>query len=240
MRNSLKLSTITFLVPTYNDEATIAAVIEQCIHTGKQIAKKFSVLVINDGSTDHTPHILDELANTYPNVILLTHQRNAGYGPTIKELYIKAGNDWMFTVPGDNQIPPQEISKLIPLTTSYDIIIGKREQRNDNLLRYAQSKIYNTLLRYLYGIQISDINSTRLMRRTVIQALSIQSDSPFVDAELVIKAIRDGFKTIEVPIIHKRRATTGATGGNIRRTILPTIRDMVHFYPTLHHSSINT
>lgn len=65
------------------------------------------------------------------------------------------------------------------------------------------------------------------MKRQVIQSVKLVSDSAFVDAELAIRAKRKGYRIVEIPVIHKMRADSGATGGNFRKTILPTIYDTI-------------
>lgn len=158
----------------------------------------------------------------------MTHTKNQGYGQTIKELYYAGKNEWLFTVPGDYQIDPTEIKKLVPQAKNSDMIIGWRKERNDTQTRKRQSFVYNRLLRLLFGVFLHDINSIRLMRRSVMNNRRITSTSAFVDAELTIGAIRDGFRVIENQIEHRKRETSGAGGGKLK-IIIPVIIDMCRY-----------
>lgn len=215
-----KLSSLSFLIPAYNDEATIGRVIAEAMAVGKRVAKKFEIVVINDGSRRK---IRPRLAT------VITHPVNQGYGRTIKELYYVGRYDWLFTIPGDHQVGARELEKLTPYTSNADMILGWRAKRNDPPNRLIVSRIYNTLLRMLFGVTLHDANSVRLMRRSVLQNIKLTSFSAFVDAELVIRAREAGFGIIEVPISHRPRAGGKRGGGNQWPTIAATILDMIRF-----------
>lgn len=222
----MKLSSLSILIPTYNNAPTIAVVLEEALRIGKQAARQYRVVVINDGSTDHTARILEKYRSN-ARVQVKTHTKNQGYGATIRELYYEgAGSEWMFSAPGDYQVGTQELAKLLPFTERADIIIGWRKHRHDPLQRLLQSRIYNFLLRILFGVTLRDVNSVRLMRGSVIGSLRLRSRSAFVDAELVIKAKRGaGYRIVEVPIEHRSDSHKGS-GGNWH-TIADTLVDMV-------------
>lgn len=221
----MKLSSLSILIPTFNNAKTIATVLEEALGVGKQLAGKYRVVVINDGSTDETEQILEKY-KSHSHMEVRTHNRNQGYGATIRELYYEGNSsEWMFTVPGDYQIGANELKKLIPLTDRADIIIGLRKNRQDPQSRLVQSTIYNILLRIIFGITIRDINSVKLIRATVMRTVHLVSRSAFVDAELCIKAIRAGYRTREVPISHRSDPNKGS-GGNWS-TIVRTLADMI-------------
>lgn len=223
------MDSLTFIIPAYNDEKTVAIVIHKVREAGESLHIPFNIIVINDASRDATGRILDSLAAKNPRLRVIHHKKNVGYGATIKELYTLAHTTWLFSLPGDYQIDPAEILKLWPQRNGADMLIGRRKERHDNPARLRQSKIYNMVLAYLFQIQIRDVNSVRLMKTSVMKKVSLTSSSAFVDAELVIKAVRQGFRVIEVPITHRARAGAGAGGGKLR-TILPTIKDMLLYF----------
>src|SRR3972149_1548732 len=98
------MDSLTFIIPAYNDEGTIETVVRKTVDVGSKLRIPFTLLVINDASRDSTGHILKKLESRYENLRLITHTINAGYGPTIKELYQKAPGTWLFSIPGDYQI----------------------------------------------------------------------------------------------------------------------------------------
>jgi len=226
MRN--KLQSLSFLIPAYNDTTTIAQAVREADAVGKRVANSHEILVIDDGSKDTTVEVLRSLSSSVPACSFSVHSRNRGYGATIKELYYKGKYQWMFSVPGDYQIGAEEVEKLMEKTDSADIILGLRTKRRDSWQRLLQSKIYNGLVRLLFGIKLHDINSVRLMKSDVMKNIRLTTDSAFVDAELVIRATNKGYRTIEVPIGHRAREGTVGGGGKWY-VIQPVITDMIRF-----------
>lgn len=225
----MKLFALSILIPAYRDEETIEDVIKNADAVAKKITDTYEIVVINDASPDGTGAILSRLGKKYPALRVITHTENTGYGGTIRDLYYAGKMEWLFTVPGDNQIPPAELLKLVPSTNQADLIIGKRVNRHDPPARLRQSYVYNRLLRILFGLKLTDINSVRLMKSTMFKTIHLTSPSAFVDAELSIRAIRKGFKVIEVPIAHCSRCDEDNAGGGKMKTIIPTIADMIWF-----------
>jgi glycosyltransferase involved in cell wall biosynthesis len=225
----MKKIRLSVVIPAYNDAFTIAQVIQEADAAAREIADRYEIRVINDASSDGTAGVLDKLSRQYKRLVVSTHQHNQGYGGTIRELYLTATQEWIFSVPGDNQIPPAEVEKLVPYADSADMIIGRRVNRNDPPERLRQSRVYNALLRLLYGLELNDVNSVRLMKRDVVRSIELTSLSAFVDAELAIDAKKAGFTIVEVPINHRARNDEGGAGGGSMKTILPTVMDMIKY-----------
>ncbi len=221
---------ISFLIPAYNDEGTIDQVIAEATRVGRRLARKFEIVVINDGSGDRTGIILVRLAKKVSRLRVITHPINRGYGTTIKELYYAGKHEWLFTIPGDYQVGARELEKLIPHTKTADMILGWRVKRNDPGNRLIVSWIYNRLIQLVFGVSFHDINSVRLMRRSILDDVTLTSSSAYVDAELVIRAMRLGYMIVEVPIAHRARVDGERGRGNQWRTIAGTIIDMVRFF----------
>ena len=254
----VKLSSLSLLIPAYNDETTIEKVVAEAIAVGKRVAKKFEIVVVNDGSTDATASLARYyLARLHAKGRLIIHTVNQGYGRTIKELYYAWIYDWLFTIPGDYQIGARELETIINsrgfflssprrrgsspkkmdsrfhgndnISIHPDMILGWRVKRNDPSNRLLSSWIYNTLLRWLFGITLHDINSVRLMRRSILKNITLTSHSAFVDAELVIRAMKLGYTIAEVPIVHRARSDDRPGGGNQWGTMWKTVREMINF-----------
>jgi glycosyltransferase involved in cell wall biosynthesis len=223
----MKLSSLSILIPCYNCAATIENVVRNAYHIAKQTANRYEIILCNDASTDNTTRILSKLKHTIPVLTVITHKKNQGYGKTIKELYFAGRCDWLFSLPGDGQFDAQELTKLIPAAKSRDLILGWRRERHDSFRRLIESRVYHALLFLRYRLIIHDVNTIRLMKRSLLAGTTLTSDSAFVDAQLVIQARDKGFSIAEIPVIHKPRLTRGATGGSLTRTILPTIRDLL-------------
>lgn len=225
----MKLS-LSIILPCYNVAGSVEHVVKNAYAIGKKVGSPLEMVATDDGSTDETAILLARLKKSIPPLRIITHKKNRGYGKTIKELYLTGKNDWLFTFPGDGQFNAEELLKLIPYTQKADLILGRRSHRNDPTIRRIQSKTYNWLLRVLFHLPTYDVNTVRLMKRSLIQRIPLKCDTAFIDAELAIRVSRNGYRILEVPIIHNKRKTRGATGGKILTTIIPTIRDMLKFF----------
>jgi len=224
----MKLSSLSILIPAYKDDKTIKTVLARSRQVGRLYAKKFEIVVCNDGSPDAVGIILERAKKQIPELRILTHKKNKGFGVTIKELYYAGKYAWLYTTPGDYQIDPMEIKKLLPYTTKAAYIIGWRMRRYEVWNRKLQSYCYNGLLRLLFGIWLHDVNSVRLFERRVLPVLCTGS-SAFIDAKLTIDVLHRGFRVQEVPIKHRERKTMGASGGRLS-VILPVIQEMLSYW----------
>lgn len=219
--------TLSILIPCYNGENTVKSVVLDAYRVGKKVSRKLEIIVVNDASSDQTGPILKKLTKSIPPLVIITHKKNQGAGKTMKVLYLAAKNDWLFSISGDDQFDAKEIHKLLPQISHADMILGYRKNRHDSSRRLLQSKIYNVLLNIFFHLNLHDVNTIRLMRRSMIQALSLKSDTAFIDAEIAIQAKHKNFRILEIPIEHKFRKDKGATGGKFFKTIFPTILDMI-------------
>jgi glycosyltransferase involved in cell wall biosynthesis len=225
------IRSLSFLIPGYRDALTIATAVMKARDMGQDLNIPFEIIVVNDNSPDNLAGILHKLKNTIPQLKVITHTQNKGYGATIKELYSIGTKEWLFTVPGDYQVSAVELKHLLPLAGGNDMILGNRTKRVDLPNRKRQSTVYNWLLQKLFRMPVHDANSVRLMRKIIMQKVKLTSSSAFVDAELVLRARDAGFRITEAPITHRSRAGgSGSGGGGSLKTILPTIKDMFVFY----------
>lgn len=220
-----KLRSLSLVIPAYNDETTVGRLIADADVLLKEVCDDYEIVVVNDGSRDGTLALLQQIAAANPRVRLINHEVNRGFGRTIKELYLAGKRELVFSLPGDYQYAPKELLTMAQGLATHDFVIGLRVKRNDPWRRKVQSLIYNTLLTLLYGNRHKDVNSIKLFRSEVLDYVKLESDTAFVDAELVIKAERAGFKIVEIPIEHLPRLSQGASGGKIS-VILETFKDL--------------
>lgn len=224
--SALPITSISMVIPAYNDETTIAKLVQDTDCLLKELSTDYEIVLLNDGSKDNTLAILHDLAKKFPSVRVVNHEVNQGYGKTIKELYYAGTKQLVMSLPGDYQFAPKELITMAQGLRTHDFVIGHRVKRNDPPRRLLQSAIYNLMLRIFYGISFKDVNSIKLFRREILNKITLESDTPFVDAELCIRAHRAGFKVIEIPIDHLPRLSTGASGGKIS-VITDTFGDLI-------------
>src|SRR5512132_436651 len=103
---------LTVFFPAYNDSGTIASMVIAAVRTAARLTPDFEVLVVNDGSSDATPEIADELARLYPQVRVVHHPQNRGYGGALRSGFAAATKELVFYTDGDAQYDPREMALL--------------------------------------------------------------------------------------------------------------------------------
>ncbi len=186
------------------------------------------ILVIDDGSRDGTYAIAQRAAAADARIRLVRHERNMGFGVTLREVFQLPAKDWIFFVPGDGQIPVAELRPLLEHVHRSPFVLGWRTRRADPVSRRVQAMLYNLLISAVLGHRIHDVDSVVLARRDVLQAITPKARSVFLHAEMVLEAERRGVRVIEVPIEHRPRLG-GTPQGARPSTILRTIRDLARY-----------
>jgi glycosyltransferase involved in cell wall biosynthesis len=204
----LKRPSISVFYPAYNDAGTIASMVLAAITTCRKLTDDFEVIVINDGSKDYTAEVLDELASVYPQVRVIHHQQNRGYGGALRSGFAAATKDLIFYTDGDAQYDPHELEVLLEnLTAGVDIVNGYKIERHDPLHRVIIGRMYHWTVKVGFGLHIRDTDCDfRLIRRECFEDIELTSDTGTICLELVKKIQDAGFKFAEVPVHHYHRA----------------------------------
>ena len=212
-----KLKELSVFFPFYNEEVNIAGQTEDALKYVPQFAEKFEIILVNDGSTDDTAKIGRQLAAKYSHVKFVNHEKNKGYGGALKSGFETAQYEWVFFADGDRQFNLEELSKLVSKVGLADLIIGYRKDRADIFIRTLNAKLFNLLIRILFGLKVRDIDCAfKLIKKSVLNSLELKSDGAMISAELLIKAKKKGYKIIEVPVEHYPRQVGSSTGANLK------------------------
>src|SRR5262245_10798984 len=198
---------ISVFFPAYNDEDSIAEVVHKALVLLPRYTGDYEVILVNDGSRDGTPALLDDLARKYPPVRVIHHTQNRGYGGALRTGFLHATKDLVFYTDGDGQYDVYELEKLIPLMVEgVDVVNGYKIKRSDNKRRVVLGEIYKFLARTLFGLPIRDVDCDfRLIRRSAIQNIDLVSTSGVVCTEMIYKLHRLGCVFIETPVSHHPR-----------------------------------
>lgn len=198
---------ITAFFPAYNDGGTIGSLVVTTLHTLAELTDDYEVLVIENGSTDYTVDVLEELAQKYDHFRFLAHREPLGYGGAVRLGFKEAKKDLVFYTDGDAQYDPREIKLLLPaLTEGVDIVNGWKIDRSDPLHRKIIGRIYHHTVKLLFGFKLRDVDCDfRLMRREVFDVIELESVTGTLPLELVKKLQDAQFTFAEVPVHHFHR-----------------------------------
>jgi glycosyltransferase involved in cell wall biosynthesis len=212
---------LSVFFPAYNDSGTIASLVIAARQTAQKLTSDFEIIVVNDGSVDATPRIADELARTYPDVRVIHHPKNRGYGGALRSGFATATKDFVFYTDGDAQYDPSEIALLWPkMTPGVDLVNGYKISRSDPLHRIVIGRIYHHTVKILFGLRVRDVDCDfRLLRRTVFDRVQLEKNSGVICLEMMKKIQDAGFRIVEVPVHHYHRAHGQSQFFNFRRVI---------------------
>ena len=203
-----KLKSITAFFPAFNDGGTIASMVISALITLPKVTDDYEVVVVNDGSRDYTAQVLEELNRVYPQVSIVTHPTNLGYGRALRSGFEAATKEWIFYTDGDAQYDPSELEKLVEaVDVQIDVVNGYKIARSDPLHRIMIGRLYHHMVKTLFGFKLHDVDCDfRLMRRAILEKVSLNSTSGTICLEMVKKFQDAGFRFKEVPVHHYHRA----------------------------------
>jgi glycosyltransferase involved in cell wall biosynthesis len=210
---------LSVFFPAYNDSGTIASLVIAASQAARSLTPDFEIIIVNDGSADATAQIADELARTYPEVKVVHHDRNRGYGGALRSGFAAATRELVFYTDGDAQYDPREMSVLWQaLTEDVDLVNGYKISRSDPLHRIIIGRMYHHTVRVLFGLRVRDVDCDfRLMRRRIFDRVTLDKNSGVICLEMMKKIQDAGFKIAEVPVHHYHRAYGLSQFFNFRR-----------------------
>jgi len=199
---------LSVFFPAYNDGGTIASLVIEARKTAERLTPDFEIIVVNDGSADTTAEIADELARTYPEVRVVHHERNRGYGGALRSGFAAARKDYVFYTDGDAQYDPTELAALwAKMTSTVDLVNGYKISRSDPIHRIIIGRIYHHTVKLLFGLKVRDVDCDfRLMRRAIFDRVTLEHNSGVICLEMMKKIQDAGFRIAEVPVHHYHRA----------------------------------
>ena len=210
---------LSVFFPALNDSGTIASMVIRAVQAASELTPDYEVIVVDDGSTDATAQIADELARTYRPVRVVHHCSTRGYGGALQTGFRSATKEFIFYTDGDAQYDPAELSTLwASMTPDTDLVNGYKISRSDPLHRIIIGRLYHLIVRTLFGLKMRDVDCDfRLMRRVIFEQIALEKTSGVICLEMMKKIQDAGFRIVEVPVHHYHRAFGKSQFFNFRR-----------------------
>lgn len=229
---SSSFPSVSVCFPAYNEETTITEVLQEAHVLLADSGLNYEILVCNDGSSDSTEEIIERLARSIPRLRVLHHPRNLGIRETFEHLYQEASHELVFLNSTDRQWKTSLLFEMLPLTKDWDVIIASRKDKYYGLVRQVVSWGFNAIPSLLFGVRTFDAGAVKLVRREIIERFPIVSQSPFSEAERLIRAARAGYRITQYQVEIARRQT-GKARGVSSKSVIAALKDIVRLWRAL-------
>ena len=202
-----QVRSISAFFPCYNDEHTIAGMVEKVEKSMQAAGVDYEIIVVNDASPDNAAAVLDALQAENPRLRVVTHNRNRGYGGALRSGIQAATKDWVFYTDGDGQYDPSEITTLIDLARDeVDVVQGYKIGRSDSIMRKIVGRTYHHGVAILFNLEVQDVDCDfRLMRRSKLQEIELVNNSGAITMELCRKLQETGARWVQTGVHHYNR-----------------------------------
>ena len=226
------MQSVSVVMFAFNEEENIGPCMEEALAFLRAAHAAFELIVVDDGSDDATADRAESVAEGDPGRIkVLSYKPNRGIGGALKTGFAAATKDWITVLPADGQVPPDGIENLFSVVRSNPQVevvtchFPRRFQQADNLSRKVLSRGLRLILWLATGVH-RKLDGIYLIRREIVQALPLRSETFFLNLELPIRAIRAGHRAGEATMdIRPRMAGESKVLGSsrIRRVLNETL-----------------
>jgi glycosyltransferase involved in cell wall biosynthesis len=216
----------------YNEQDYVGRVVSAAREALEGIGSDYEIIIVDDASTDATASLADELARADARVRVLRNPVNRGLGGTLRAGYALASKELVFYTDADLPADLRELARAIHLLElqQADVLAGYRFDRiGEGLRRALMARVYNTLIRALFGLRIRDVNfAFKLFRRALLERLALTSEGSFIDAEFLLSAREAGAAIIQMGLDYfpRSRGPSKLSSAAVIRSIL---RELVRY-----------
>jgi len=226
-----RLDSLTLVMPAHNESESLRLLLPHAAEVLPGIARRIEVVLVDDGSTDGTGEIAEQLAGVHGlDLRVIRHERKSGYGISVADGLRSATMEYTAFTDADGQFDVADLALLVPaLLDGADLVAGWRRERQDAAIRSVVSGVFNLALRLLYGLRVRDVDcALKLMRTDFLRSIEIESHSALINAELFCKARRERLTIVQVPVPHHPREL-GRRSGARPRAVIRAIRELVRY-----------
>jgi glycosyltransferase involved in cell wall biosynthesis len=208
---------ISVFFPCYNEQENVGRTVEKALDVLEKLNADFEIIIIDDGSSDETGQIADEIAERDSRVKVVHHKHNLGYGAALQSGFKTATKELVFYTDGDGQFDINEMPPLLSLMEQYDIVSCYRLNRRDPIIRKINGWCWTRLVCLMFGLKIRDIDCAfKLYKREIFDKIEMSSTGALIDAEILARAVRKGYRITQKGVHHYPRTSGQQTGASIR------------------------
>ena len=208
---------ISVFFPCYNEQENVGRTVEKALEVLKKLNADFEAIIVDDGSSDGTGRIAEEIAGRDGRVKVVHHEGNLGYGAALQSGFKAATKELVFYTDGDGQFDINEMPPLLAFMEQYDIVSCYRLNRRDPIIRKINGWCWTRLICLMFGLKIRDIDCAfKLYKREIFDKIELSSTGALIDAEILARAARKGYRITQKGVHHYPRTAGEQSGANIR------------------------
>ncbi len=187
---------VSVLIPAKDEAENLPLLLQLCADAFRGRAESYEVIVVDDGSTDATEKVLDELSAKYSFLRAVRHRTQRGIADALRSGYLAARSDVLVFFPADLQFKPEDIPRLVApiLAGESDMVTGFKQGDYEKAF---VSRIYNGLSRLLFHIPVRDLNNVKAYRREVMADQPVRPDW---HRYMIVLAAAQGYSVTEIPV----------------------------------------
>lgn len=223
------LEELSVFFPFWNEEENVERVVKKAMPIVKKISKKWEMLLIDDGSTDKTGDICKKMTSLDSNIKAISYARNRGYGGALRVGFQNSKYKYIVFTDGDGQFDFSEITKFIDKIDDYDLVIGYREVRRDNLVRHMLMNMLRIWDLVFFNFRFKDIDcGFKMFRKTAIDKITpLRSEGAMITTEILAKTRRQGLTIAQVPVKHYPREFGEQNGANLSVIVRAVLESLI-------------
>ncbi|CAJ35687.1 glycosyltransferase (family 2) [Methanocella arvoryzae MRE50] len=194
---------ISIIVPVLNEEGSVRELYGEIKTVLQELDVSYEIIFIDDGSTDSTKDILDEIKTVDNGLQVISLQKNYGKAAALSCGFTLAKGNIVITMDGDLQDDPKEIPRFIEALKQYDMVSGWKQKRQDPLTKTLPSSVFNLLTRWLTNVEIHDFNcGFKGYRSGVVKSINLYGE---LHRYIPALARIAGYKVGEISVNHRQR-----------------------------------
>ena len=228
---------LSFVFPMWNEEAMVRRTVSAAVEAGDDLVRagclgSYELVLVDDASTDGTGKLIDEMADADPRICVVHHAHNRKLGGALRSGFAASTGDVVLYTDADLPCEIAEVGKALRMLRLYDadIVSAYRFDRTaEGPRRAVYSYVYNHLVRWVLGVRVRDVNfAFKLIGRRVLDDIELVSEGSFIDAELVAKAHKRGFRVVQfgVDYVARTRGVSTLSSPAVIATIVRELRTL--------------
>jgi dolichol-phosphate mannosyltransferase len=194
---------VSFIVPALNEEKVVEQVIREIFSNVNRLIQTYEIILVDDGSTDHTGQIMDALASELAHVRVLHNRPNIGLGASYQRGVREAKYDYVMMLCGDGGLPASSLPPIIEKIGTADIVVPYMTNLKSikTPLRYFISRSYTQLLNFLSGHEMNYYNGLPVHRRRLLDSIVMTSSGFGFQGEILVKLLKSGHSFVQVGVL---------------------------------------